>query len=40
MGPEMRIIGASYSAKQLSARPICDLDLAIGSGNPQEQPEG
>jgi hypothetical protein len=40
MGPKMRIISASYSAGQLSARSICDLDLPIGSANPQKGPEG
>jgi hypothetical protein len=39
MGPKMRIISASYSAKQFSARSICDLVFAIGSDNPQEGPE-
>jgi hypothetical protein len=37
MGPKMRLIPASYNAKQLSARSICDLALSIGSANSKER---
>jgi hypothetical protein len=35
MGPKMRIISGSYSARQLCARSICDLAFAISSANSQ-----